>query len=89
MIGAVSHAGEVLGRRGTKVLPSGSRPLLVPAVKRIVGSDSLLEYVGAGPVESYEGRSPEANEWLEAQADRSDRFRLALSYTYRYRESGG
>jgi hypothetical protein len=50
--------------------------------------DSLLENVGAGPVESYEGQNPEANEWLERQANRSDRFRLALSYTYRYRESG-
>src|SRR5437868_2593866 len=53
-----------------------------------VSDDLLLEYVGAGPVESYEGRTPEANEWLEAQADGSARFRLALSRTYRYRESG-
>jgi len=51
--------------------------------------DSLLEYVGAGPVESYEGRSVEGNRWLQAEADRSDRFRLALSYTYRYRDMSG
>jgi hypothetical protein len=37
-------------------------------------------------MESYEGRSADANQWLEEQADTSDRFRKSLAHTYRYRE---
>lgn len=44
--------------------------------------DDLLEYVGAGPIESYIDADERIVAWVEGAAKQHRRFRQALSYVY-------